>query len=106
MSKAQAICAILISGRLSFAAFVTPFIHILIMAAAIWQLINENYGACAIAALNAVLHSHAILLRLFHDLVVVTSLAITVVLQLMHWAHDDVGACWGGLVCEDCGCAP
>ena len=76
------------------------------MAAAAWQLINENDGACVIAGLNAVLHCHAILLLLFHELVVAASLAITVVLQLVHWAHDNLGACCGGLVCEDCGCAP
>ena len=76
------------------------------MAAAAWQVINENDGACVIAGLNAVLHCHAILLLLFHELVVFTRSAITVVLQLMHWAHDNLGACCGGLVCEDCGCAP
>ena len=78
------------------------------MAAAVWQLINENDGACVIAVLNAVLHCHAILLLLFHELVVVTSLATTVVLQLTHWAQQSMwlNACCGGLVCEDCGCAP
>ena len=78
------------------------------MAAAVWQLINENDGACVIAVLNAVLHCHATLLLLFHELVVVTSLAITVVLQLMYWAQQSMwlNACCGGLVCEDCGCAP
>ena len=76
------------------------------MAAAVWQLINENDGACVIAVLNAVLHCHAILLLLFHELVVGTSLAINVVLQLMCWAHEYVNACCGGLVCEDCVCAP
>ena len=98
----------LISERHSFAACATPFLHILIMAAAVWQLINENDGACVIAVLNAVLHCHATLLLLFHELVVVTSLAITVVLQLMYWAQQSMwlNACCGGLVCEDCGCAP
>ena len=76
------------------------------MAAAVWQLINENDGACVIAVLNAVLHCHAILLLLFHELVVVTSLAMPVVLQVVHWAHHSLGVCCGGLVCEDCGCAP
>ena len=74
----------------------------------IWQLINENDGACVIAVLNAVLQCHAILLLLFHVLVVATSLAIIVVLELMYWAQQSMwlNACCGGLVCEDCGCAP
>ena len=96
----------LICERHRFVACATPFLHILNMAAAVWQLINENDGACAIAVLNAVLHCHAILLLLFHELVVGTSLAINVVLQLMYWAHGYVNACCGGLVCEDCVCAP
>ena len=55
---------------------------------------------CCIAMLHCCL--------LFHELVVVTSLAITVVLQLMYWAQQSMwlNACCGGLVCEDCGCAP
>ena len=96
----------LISERHNFVACATPFLQILFMAAAIWQLINENDGACVIAFLNAVLHCQAILLLLFHELVVATSFATTVVLQLMHWAHDNLGACCGGLVYEECGCAP
>ena len=76
------------------------------MAAAAWQLINEHDGACVIAVLNAVLHCHAILMLRFHELVVVTSSAISVVLQLMHWAHHNLGACCGGLVCDVCGFAP
>ena len=75
------------------------------MDAAVWEVINENDGACVIAGLNAVLHCHAILLFLFHEFVVVTRSAITVVLQV-NWAHDNLGACCGVLVCEDCGCAP
>ena len=98
----------LICERHSFVACATPFLHILNMAAAVWQLVNENDGACVIAVFNAVLHCHAILLLLFHELVVVTSLAITVVLQLMYWAQQSMwlNACCGGLVCEDCVCAP
>ena len=96
----------LTSERQNFVACATPFLHIVFMAAAVWQLINVNDGACVIAGLNAVLHCQAIFLFLFHELVVDTSSAMTVVLQLMHWAHDNFGACCGGMVCEDCGCAP
>ena len=98
----------LVSERHSYVACATPFLHILNMAAAVWQLVNENDGACVIAVFNAVLHCHAILLLLFHELVVGTSLAINVVLQLMYWAQQSMwlNACCGGLVCEDCVCAP
>ena len=98
----------LICERHSFVARATPFLHILSMAAAVWQLVNENDGACVIAVFNAVLHCHAILLILSHELVVGTSLAINVVLKLMYWAQQSMwlNACCGGLVCEDCVCAP
>ena len=49
----------LICERHSFVACATPFLHILNMAAAVWQLVNENDGACVIAVFNAVLHCHA-----------------------------------------------
>ena len=97
----------LISEINDLPACVAPLLKILIMAAAAWQLINENHICCSmVAGLNAVLHCHAILLLLFYELIVVARLAIVVVLQLMHWAHDNLGAVGGGLVCEDCGCAP
>ena len=95
-----------VSEGYAFVACQTPFLHLQVMAAAIWQLINENDGACVIAVLNAVLHCLAIFLLLLHKLIIHTSLAILVVLQLMQWAHDNLGACCGRPVCDECGCAP
>ena len=96
----------LVSESYDFVAGATPFLHVQVMAAAIWQLINENDGACVIAVLDAVLHCLAIFLLLLQKLIIHTSFAIFVVLQLMQWAHDNLGACCGRLVCEECGCAP
>ena len=97
----------LISEINGLAACVTPLLKILIMAAAAWQLINENDVAAAAWQLvfNALCHCQAILVLLLHELVVVTCLAVRAVLQQMHWAHENLGACCG-LVSEDRGCAP
>ena len=93
--------SLLISEVLDVVACVTPLLHILIMATAIWQLTNENDVACAIAGFNVFCHCQVILVLIQHELVVVTSLAIRAVIMQMHWAHEYFSACCGGLVCED-----
>ena len=70
------------------------------MAAAAWQLINEDDRSCVVAVFNALSHGHIKLVLRLHEPVLLTSPAVRSVLLQMHWAHDNIGACCG-LVCED-----
>ena len=74
--------------------------ELLTMAAAAWQLINVDDGACVVAVFNALSHGYSKFVLLLHEPVLLTIPAVRSVLLQMYWAHDNIGACCG-LVCED-----